>query len=160
MKNITLNNLNYKEGSIKKRKRVGRGKSSNHGKTCGKGNNGAKQRSGYSTRFGFEGGQTPLNRRLPMVRIINKFRKDKSKTVTTDMLARVINKGIKEINYNVLFENRVIGLKENYKIVKGKDDSVKFSGITVEANNFSKEAKALIEKEGGKCNIKVINNEK
>ena len=160
MKNITLNNLSYSEGSIKKRKRLGRGKGSNHGKTCGRGNNGAKQRSGYSDKFGFEGGQTPLKKRLPMIRIINKFRKDKCKTVTTDMLARVINKGIKEINYDVLYENRVIGLKENYKIVKGKEEGVKFSGITVEANNFSKEAKALIEKDGGKCNIKVINNEK
>ena len=158
---MKLNELSPAYGSTKKRKRVGRGKSSNHGKTCGKGNNGAKQRSGYSTRFGFEGGQTPLNRRLPMVRIINKFRKDKCKTVTTDMLLRVINKGLKEINYDVLYENRVIGLKENYKIVKGKEDcGSKFSGITVEANNFSKEAKALIEKEGGKCNIKTLNNEK
>ena len=155
MKNITLNNLKYNEGSIKKGKRLGRGKASKHGKTCGRGNNGDKQRSGYKHKLGFEGGQTPLKRRLPMIRIINKFRTDKCKTVTTDMLSKIISDGVKEINYDVLYQYRIIGLKENFKIVNGKNDT-DFKGITIEANNFSKSVKELIENKGGKCIIKEI----
>ena len=159
MKNVFLHNLKYNDGSINERKRVGRGKSSGHGLKCGKGSNGNQQRSGYKKKFGFEGGQTPLKRRLPMIRRINKYRTDKPKTVTLKMLRSVILSKVEKIDRTVLSEFRIIKLSENYKIVGCCNDDLNFKGVTVEANGFSKGAKDFIEKSGGKC-IEIKNLEK
>ena len=150
MKNIFLHNLKYNDGSIKERKRLGRGKGSGHGLKCGKGSNGNKQRSGYKKKFGFEGGQTPLKRRLPMIRRINKYRTDKPKTVTFEMLRSIISSGVKKIDPNVLSEYRIIKLSEKYKIVNGCKSELDLKDVTIEANGFSKNAKDFIEKNGGK----------
>ncbi len=73
---LTLNNLAPTEGSRKKKKRVGRGQGSGLGKTAGRGHKGARSRSGYSQKPGFEGGQMPLHRRLPKRGFTNIFRKE------------------------------------------------------------------------------------
>ena len=73
---LTLGNLSPKKGSNKDRKRVGRGPGSGLGKTAGRGHKGAKSRSGYKSKPGFEGGQMPLQRRLPKRGFNNKFRKE------------------------------------------------------------------------------------
>ena len=153
MKNVFLHNLKYNEGSIKKRKRVGRGKSSGHGLKCGKGSNGNKQRSGYKNKAGFEGGQTPLKRRLPMIRRINKYRTDKPKTVTIDMLRGIISSGLKKIDLNVLSEARIVKPSEKYKIVYNCREKIELKGVVIEANGFSKGAREFIEKNGGSCVI-------
>ena len=153
MKNVFLHNLKYNEGSIKKRKRVGRGKSSGHGLKCGKGSNGNKQRSGYKNKAGFEGGQTPLKRRLPMIRRINKYRTDKPKTVTIDMLRSIISSGLKKIDLNVLSEARIVKPSEKYKIVYNCREKIELKGVVIEANGFSKGAREFIEKNGGSCVI-------
>lgn len=151
MKNVNLHSLKYNRGAVIKRKIVGRGVGSGHGSKCGKGSNGNKQRSGYRYRPGFEGGQTPLKKKLPMIRRINKFRKDTPKTITTDMLARVINSGIKEIDSTVLSNKRFIKPDENYKVVLGRISDIDFKSIVVKAIRFSKSAKEFIESKGGKC---------
>lgn len=153
IKDIKLHNLQHASGSIKKRKIVGRGKKSGHGVKCGKGSNGNKQRSGYKFKPGFEGGQTPLKKKLPMIRIINKFRKDKPKTVTTDMLLPLLKSGIKEINECTLVEERIIKKKENYKLVMGKNEDVDFKGLNIVASAFSKGVKEFIERKKGKCSL-------
>lgn len=151
MKNITLHNLKYNKGSIIKRKIVGRGVGSGHGSKCGKGSNGNKQRSGYRYRPGFEGGQTPLKKKLPMIRRINKFRKDKPVTITSDNLIKLLDSGIKNIDSKVLFDNRMIKSGQNYKVVVGKKNDISFNDITVTANGFSESVKKIIETTGGKC---------
>ena len=153
MKNITLHNLKYNKGSIKKRKILGRGEGSGHGSKCGKGSNGNKQRSGYRYRPGFEGGQTPLKKKLPMIRRINKFRTDKPKTVTTDMFASMISSGIKEINQQTLSKKRIIKCTDNFKVVFGRKRDLDFKDVTITANGFSENVKIFIESHGGKCII-------
>src|SRR5215813_8974541 len=73
---LSLNNLRPAKGSTHKKKRVGRGPGSGHGKTATRGNKGQKSRSGYSSRPGFEGGQMPLQRRLPKRGFTNTFKKE------------------------------------------------------------------------------------
>ena len=75
---LSLSNLSPKKGATKQRKRVGRGQGSGHGKTAGRGHKGAKSRSGYGSRPGFEGGQMPLQRRVPKRGFTNTFSNQKS----------------------------------------------------------------------------------
>ena len=151
MKNITLSNIKYNEGSIKDRKRVGRGRKSGHGVKCGKGSNGNKQRSGHKYKPGFEGGQTPLKKKLPMIRRINKFRTDKPVTVTTDNLELLINNNITEINSDILKKYKLIRGEGNYKVVLGKKEEINYKNVKITANGFSEKAKLFIEKSGGEC---------
>ena len=99
MKNFKLHNLHHAPGSVKKSLRVGRGNSARKGNKCGKGSNGNQQRSGYKRKLGFEGGQTPLNRRIPMQRHINKYRKHMHNSILlfvtySDTLNKVLAKKI------------------------------------------------------------------
>ena len=89
---IGLNNLRPAKGSTHKKKRVGRGPGSGLGKTAGRGNKGQKSRSGYSSKIGFEGGQMPLQRRLPKRGFTNIFKKQWIE-VTLAMLDRAFEAG-------------------------------------------------------------------
>lgn len=149
-----LSNLKYAKGSRKKSKRLGRGQGSGYGGTSTRGHNGAKSRSGYKNRAWFEGGQMPLQRRVP------KFGFKNINTIKYN----VINVG----DLQVLFENGKI--KENILspdylhkigIIKKKDKPLKILGngelktkFEITANSFSKSAVEKIEKAGGKI-IKV-----
>ena len=156
MKCVSLHSLRYNLGSVIKRKIVGRGVGSGHGCKCGKGSNGNKQRSGYRYRPGFEGGQTPLKKKLPMIRRINKFRKDCRKTLTTDMFVKIINSGVSEINREVLVSNKIIKAWERYKVVRGKVDDIDFKSVVISGDGFSEGVRSFIESKGGKCLEKGI----
>lgn len=142
---MKLNELQPNPGATRSRKRLGRGPGSGTGKTAGRGHNGQKSRSGYSQKRGFEGGQMPLQRRLPKRGFKNPFRKE-------------------YVALNVsIFENREADefKIEDYRalgIVKNLQDGVKILGdgeinraITVHAHKFSKQAREKIEKAGGTC---------
>ena len=145
---MKLNELKYQDGARDSRKRVGRGQGSGLGKTSGKGHKGQNSRSGGGVALGFEGGQTPLFKRIPKRGFTNYTRKEYA-IVNVDSL-------------NV-FEDDVVVDFEALKAVgllnKGLD-GVKILGqgelskkLTVKANKFSKSAQAAIEKAGGKVEV-------
>ena len=138
---MNLNSISD-EGSSKKRKRVGRGTGSGHGKTAGRGHKGQKSRSGGSIRPGFEGGQMPLQMRLPKFgfssRVNNNFKEVNVKNIN----------GMDIINLKTLKENKIISKSVN--TVKIFGNSVIESKVTVEGLAVSKGAKESIEKAGGK----------
>ena len=143
-----LNNLHPPKGSKKNKKRVGRGNASGHGVTAGRGDNGQKSRSGYSRRFGFEGGQTPLIKRIPKRGFNNPFRKE-YEIINVYQLNNFKKKNIK------LKDLRESGLiSRNAELIKVLGDGEIDKAINIEAHKFSKSAKEKIEKEGGK--VKVV----
>lgn len=148
---LTLGNLSPKEGSRKQRKRVGRGPGSGHGKTAGRGHKGAKSRSGYGSRPGFEGGQMPLQRRLPKRGFHNKFAKDYA-IISLSQLNKLAENG--EITPKSLVESGVIKKGQLVKVLaNGEIDKA----ATVTVDKISEKAKTLIEKAGG--SVKLSNEE-
>ena len=144
---MELHNLKPAEGSIKKGKRIGRGEGSKRGGTSTRGHNGAKSRSGYSKKSGFEGGQQPLQRRVPKFGFTNPNRKEYL-GINLDRLQEVItNKKIKGvITKEVLVSNGMAYKKDLIKIL-GRGELTSKIDITVDA--FSTSAKSAIEKAGG-----------
>ena len=138
---MNLNSISD-QGSLKKRKRVGRGSGSGLGKTAGRGHKGQKSRSGGSIRPGFEGGQMPLQMRLPKFgfssRVNNNFKEVNIKNIN----------GMDVINLKTLKENKIIS--KAVKKVKIFGNSAIESKVTVEGLAVSKGAKEAIEKAGGK----------
>ncbi|MFH1347887.1 MAG: 50S ribosomal protein L15 [Candidatus Margulisiibacteriota bacterium] len=135
---LQLNNLKHKSGAKKKKKRVGRGTSSGWGKTCGRGHKGQKSRSGGTKGLRFEGGQTPLYRRLPKRGFSNyPFKKTYSVINVADL-----EKFEGEVNKETL---KISGLLK----VLGSGEIKK--ALTVKADKFSQSAKRKIEAAGGKC---------
>jgi large subunit ribosomal protein L15 len=133
-----LNNLRPRSGAKKNKKRVGRGTSSGMGKTCGRGHKGQKSRSGGTKGPRFEGGQTPLYRRLPKRGFSNyPFRKEYSVINVSDL-----NKYEGEVNKDTL---KIEGL------LKVLGDGEISKALTVKADKFSQSAKKKIEAAGGKC---------
>ncbi len=133
-------------GSIKKNKRIGRGQGSGRGGTSTKGHNGAQSRSGYSRKIGFEGGQMPLQRRVPKFGFKNKFRKE-YKAVNLDVIQAISEKIKKDnIDLEVLIDNGVVGKNELVKILGRGTISNK---VNVVAHAFSASAAEAIEKLGG-----------
>ena len=151
---MELSNLTPSKGSIKsKKKRIGRGQGSGKGGTSTRGHKGAKSRSGYSKKLGFEGGQMPLQRRIPKFGFKNINRKE-YQAVNLDALQLLVdNNKIKKktVNISTLIENRLVGKNDLVKIL-GRGNLK--SPITVEAHKFSKTAKNAIEKDGGE--IKTV----
>ena len=140
---LTLGNLSPKAGSTKQVKRLGRGPGSGHGKTAGRGHKGFKSRSGSGVKPGFEGGQMPLQRRLPKKGFTNIFRTeyalvsltqldsfDKDTVVTVDAL----------IEAGMIKKNSLVKVLANGEITKA---------ITVQVNKASGSAQAKIEAAGG-----------
>jgi len=136
-------------GSIKKRKRVGRGDGSGHGTTSGRGTKGQLSRSGGKTRIGFEGGQMPLQRRIPHLRGFKNNRKIVFNVVNTGALEDF--KDGSTVDYKALMEKGMIMKKDRPIKVLGNGDLTK--KLTIKANGFSGSAIKKIEKAGGKAEV-------
>jgi large subunit ribosomal protein L15 len=141
---MKLHTLKPAEGSVKSNKRLGRGEGSGSGTTAGRGNKGAKSRSGYSQKFGFEGGQMPLQRRLPKFGFKNN-NKIYYKAINLDVLEALAEKN-KSISLQTLIENGFVGKKDKVKVL-GRGELK--SKVTVEAHAFSATASKAIESAGG-----------
>ena len=149
---MSLENLTPASGSTKtSRKRLGRGQASGKGGTSARGHKGAKSRSGYSKKIGFEGGQMPLQRRVPKFGFKNINRKEYT-IINLDLLQGLVKeKKIKnEIDQKKLVELRLAHKNDLIKILgRGKIEGV----LKVTANKFSATAKAAIESAGGEALI-------
>jgi len=145
---MNLNNLKPAAGSvISKGKRIGRGQGSGKGGTATRGNKGAKSRSGYSRKIGFEGGQMPIQRRLPKFGFKNINRKDYA-GVNLDHLQTLVNDGkiTDTVTIDVLIANGVVGKNDLVKIL-GRGELKAKLNITV--HKFTATAKSAIEANGG-----------
>merc|ERR1712085_211287 len=127
----SLHNLTPAEGSVKKGKRIARGEGSGHGGTSTRGHKGAKSRSGYSRKIGFEGGQMPLQRRVPKFGFTNINRKE-YQGVNLDTLQELVDAGkiTDTVNLDVLVANRLAGKNELVKILGNGELKAKLN-ITV-----------------------------
>jgi large subunit ribosomal protein L15 len=142
---LSLNNLSPTKGSTHKKKRVGRGPGSGLGKTAGRGHKGQKSRSGYSRKIGFEGGQMPLQRRLPKRGFTNIFKK-KWIEVSLAKLEESFNAG-DEITPEVLHEKGLIKKAKHDLVILGTGDISK--ALKISAHRFTKTAREKIENAGG-----------
>ena len=145
---MKLNELKYTEGARRESKRIGRGHGSGNGKTAGKGHKGQNARSGGGVALGFEGGQTPLYRRMPKRGFTNFTRKE---LATVNVGALNCFEDGTTVTVEMLLAT---------KLVRKQLDGVKVLGVgeltkklTVQANAFSKSAKEAIEKAGGNAEV-------
>jgi len=150
---MELSNLKPQSGSVtSKKKRLGRGQGSGKGGTATRGHKGAKSRSGYSKKLGFEGGQMPLQRRIPKFGFKN-INRVEYKPVNLSKLQELIdNKKIKKglINAESLISNGLVKKNDLVKILGNGDLK---DAIKVEAHKFSKSAQEKIEKSGGEVKL-------
>jgi len=144
---MDLSNLRPAEGSTHKEKRIGRGEGSGHGGTSTRGHKGAKSRSGYSKKIGFEGGQMPLQRRLPKFGFTPPNRVE-FKGINLDVLQQLVDdKRVTDtVTIEDLVNNGLISNNEKVKILGRGELSAK---LNVTAHKFSKTATAGIEAKGG-----------
>jgi large subunit ribosomal protein L15 len=148
---MKLNNLKPAEGAVKRNtKRIGRGQGSGKGGTSTRGHKGAKSRSGYSRKVGFEGGQMPLQRRVPKYGFTNINRKEYKVFNLQDLEYLSEKYKVDTIDVNFLYEKRLIRKKDLVKIL-GSGELTKKVNILVHA--VSKTAKEAIEKQQGTVNI-------
>lgn len=145
---MKLHELTYTEGARRDRKRVGRGQGSGNGKTAGKGHKGQNARSGGGVRLGFEGGQTPLFRRIPKRGFTNFTRKEYA-IVNVEALNK-FEKGT-EVTPELLIETGLV--KKELAGIKILGEGELKVALTVKANKFSKSAVESIEKAGGKTEV-------
>ena len=144
---MDLSNLRPAKGAVKKNdSRRGRGEATGNGGTAGRGHKGQKSRSGYSKKLGFEGGQMPLQRRVPKFGFTNINRKE-FKGINLDTLQNIVSaKNIDSIDLDVLIENGLASRNSLVKILgRGSIDAK----VSVKAHAFSKSAKEAIEAKGG-----------
>ena len=148
---MELHNLKPAKGSVKQGKRVGRGEGSKKGGTSTRGHKGQKSRSGYSRKIGFEGGQQPLQRRVPKFGFTNPNRVE-YQGVNLDRLQQLVdNKKIKtKVDKQILVDNGLAKKKDLVKILGRGELSAK---LDVTAHAFSASAKAAIEKAGGSATV-------
>ncbi|GGB71644.1 50S ribosomal protein L15 [Flavobacterium suaedae] len=147
---MDLSNLQPAEGSVhNKNKRVGRGEGSGRGGTSTRGHKGAKSRSGYSKKIGFEGGQMPLQRRVPKFGFKNINRKEYA-GVNLDTLQTLVDNGVitDTVDFSVFVENRLATKNEQVKILGRGELKAK---LKVTAHKFTATAKAAIEAAGGEA---------
>ena len=143
---MNLSNIKPASGSIKQRKRVGRGEGSGHGGTSTRGHKGAKSRSGYSSKIGFEGGQMPLQRRVPKFGFVSPNRVE-YKGINLDTLQELSEKiGKTTIVPQDLIDN---GLAGKHDLIKILGRGTLTSKIEVTAHQYSKSASAALEAAGG-----------
>ena len=145
---MDLSNLKPAEGSVRKNsKRIGRGEGSGKGGTATRGHKGAKSRSGYSKKIGFEGGQMPLQRRVPKFGFNNRNRKV-YQGINLDTLQSLVDDGkIKDtVDMNVLVENGLAGRNELVKILGRGELKAK---LKISVHKFTASAKEAIEAAGG-----------
>lgn len=147
---MNLSNLKPAKGSINKNsKRIGRGQGSGKGGTATRGHKGAKSRSGYSKKLGFEGGQMPLQRRIPKFGFKN-FNRVEYKPINLDKIQSLVDeKKIKSIIDHKLFVNLgVVGKNDLVKVLARGELKAK---LKVSAHKFSAAAKSSIESKGGEA---------
>lgn len=143
---MRLHTLKPAEGSIKKEKRIGRGEGSGHGGTSTRGHKGAQSRSGYKRKRGFEGGQMPLQRRVPKFGFKNPFRVE-YRVFNLSQLEDIATKNnLKTIDVEVLRKHKFIQQNDLVKVL-GRGE-IK-SAIEIKAHAFSETAKKAIETAGG-----------
>jgi|TARA_B100000768_G_scaffold144282_1_gene136753 large subunit ribosomal protein L15 len=149
---MSLSNLQPASGSIQKNtKRIGRGQGSGKGGTSTRGHKGAKSRSGYSKKLGFEGGQMPLQRRVPKFGFKNINRKEYIGINIDTIQGLVDSKKIKnEFNFEKMISLRLVRKNDLVKILgRGKIET----SLKVSAHKFTSSAKVAIEKSGGELII-------
>ena len=146
---MELNTLRPAPGAKRPRKRVGRGPGSGSGKTAGRGHKGQKSRSGFSRRFGFEGGQMPLVRRIPKRGFTNIFRTE-VQVVNLRDLERVFDAG-ETVTPEELAERGLVRRSDGVVKVLGTGSLSK--KLVVQAHRFSASAKTQIEAAGGTCEV-------
>lgn len=147
---MDLSNLQPAEGSVRNQgKRVGRGQGSGKGGTATRGHKGAKSRSGYSKKLGFEGGQMPLQRRVPKFGFTNINRKE-YQGINLDTIQQMVDeKKIKDaFDLDIMMAHRLAGKNDLVKIL-GRGELK--SKLTVTAHKFTASAKAAIEAAGGEA---------
>jgi len=143
---MDLSNLKPADGSIKNKKRLGRGEGSGRGGTSTKGHKGAQSRSGYKRKIGFEGGQMPLFRRVPKFGFKN-INRVEYKGVNIGALQKLADdKKVKAVNHEVLVENGLAKKKDLVKILGNGELKAK---LDVTAHAFTKSAQEAIEAQGG-----------
>lgn len=146
---MNLNSLRPAEGSIKTRKRIGRGPGSGLGGTSTRGHKGAKSRSGYSKKIGFEGGQMPLQRRVPKFGF-KSLNRVEYKAINLNALEEFAKaKNLEKVTIADLKAAGYVGKKQLVKILANGEISLK---LEVEANAFSKKAEEAILAAGGSIN--------
>jgi large subunit ribosomal protein L15 len=144
-----INELRPAPGSTRDSKRRGRGTGSGNGKTAGRGHKGAGSRSGTKKKLYFEGGQTPLTRRIPKRGFVNMFKKGYQIVNVGDIVKKEPHD--KEVTAEWLFDNGLVRSKtEQVKILGGGDCA---KSIVVKAHSFSKSAREKIEKAKGKAEV-------
>ncbi|MEQ9426408.1 MAG: 50S ribosomal protein L15 [Cyclobacteriaceae bacterium] len=143
---MKLNTLKPAEGSTRNKKRIGRGQGSGRGGTSTRGHKGAKSRSGYSKKLGFEGGQMPLQRRVPKFGFKNPSRIE-TKPINLDAIQALVDlTKASDVNLDLLVDNGLANKKDTIKILGRGELKAK---VNVTAHLFSKTAQVAIEKAGG-----------
>lgn len=146
---MKLSNLKPAKGSVKNKFRKGRGEGSGNAGTSGRGHKGAKSRSGYSRKLGFEGGQMPLQRRVPKFGFTNINRKEYT-GINLDTIQSLIED--KELSGDITKETFItFGLASKNDLIKILGRGEITSPVTITADKFSKTAQEAIEKVGGKA---------
>jgi large subunit ribosomal protein L15 len=147
---MNLHSLKPAKGSVKKEKRIARGEGSGHGGTSTRGHKGAGSRSGTTIKRGFEGGQMPLQRRVPKFGFKNPFRVE-YRGINIDMLQKFAEANkLKDIDFETLVKHGLARKKQRIKIL-GRGELTLTVNVKVHA--FSQSAKAAIEAKGGKAEI-------
>ena len=147
---MKLENLKPAKGATKASERVGRGEGSGHGGTATRGMNGAKSRSGYSHKIGFEGGQMPIQRRLPKFGFKNPTRVEYKPVNLSVINALAVEADLTEVTIDDLFTAGLISKNEIVKVL-GKGEITK--AVNVVANAFSKSATEKIQAAGGTATV-------
>lgn len=143
---MKLNTLKPAEGSVKNRKRIGRGEGSGHGGTSTRGHKGAGSRSGTNRKIGFEGGQMPLQRRVPKYGFKN-INRVEYKGINLDTIQALVEKyNLTEVSFETLVQNGICSKNELVKVLGRGELKAK---LNVTAYGFSAAAKEAIEKLGG-----------
>lgn len=146
-------------GSKKEKKRLGRGQGSGRGRTCTRGHKGAKSRSGNVKKIGFEGGQMPIQRRLPKFGFGKKNKKKSFSCINLDTIQLLLDSGKiknKIIDRDILFNHGLIKNKKDYIKILGR--TKKFNKkLMIIANSFSKKAISILEKSGSEFRISSKN---
>lgn len=147
---MKLHTLKPSKGSTKREKRIGRGEGSGHGGTSTRGMNGAKSRSGYSRKFGFEGGQMPIQRRLPKFGFKNPNKVEYTAINLSSLQALSEKSGLTVIRFDTLVEYGLVSKRDLVKILGNGELKVK---LDVTAHAFSKSAISKIEALEGSATI-------
>ncbi len=144
---ITLGNLSPNRGANKNKKRVGRGYGSGNGKTAGRGHKGARARSGFKSKPGFEGGQMPLQRRLPKIGFTNKFSKEYTLISLSQLNSFDENM---EISLDVLVQ---AGMAKKNQLIKVLANGEIKKSLKIKVDGISANARSMIESAGGTVEI-------